>query len=184
MFEDGYKSVLKPITLKELKLLSLEAAIRLKKDWTTKIFDESIVAKWKIEYNSQQDETIDDSYFDYAIAECRYQAESSSGGILMSPVDGVFQADGIVPQDVLGDLLESVTALENRPFKDWHPGSNGQVLDLVHPSLYSYVYGVSRQLPKQARKLAWNELFGRGEIQFFQGDDEQNQICHESKKFQ
>jgi hypothetical protein len=96
-FVDGYKSVLKPITLKELKLLSLEAAIRLKKDWTTKIFDESIVAKWKTEYNSQQDEAIDDSYFDYAIAECRYQVESSSGGILMSPVDGVFQADGIVP---------------------------------------------------------------------------------------
>jgi hypothetical protein len=82
-------------------------------------------------------------------------------------------------------LLESVTALEKRPFKDWHPGSNGQVLDLVHPSLYPYVYGVSRQLPKaDNRKLAWNELFGRGEIQFFQGDDEQNYICHESKKFQ
>uniref|UniRef100_A0A914DFU3 Uncharacterized protein n=1 Tax=Acrobeloides nanus TaxID=290746 RepID=A0A914DFU3_9BILA len=185
-FVDYYESGLQPITLQELKLLSLEAAIRLKNDWTTKIFDESIVAKWKIEYNSQQDETIDDSYFDYAIAECRYQAESSSGGILMSPVDGVFQADGIVPQDVLGDLLESVTALENRPFKDWHPGSNEQVLDLVHPSLYPYVYGVSRQLPKQAnnKKLAWNELFGRGEIQFFQGDDEQNQSHNESKKFQ
>uniref|UniRef100_A0A914DMX4 Uncharacterized protein n=1 Tax=Acrobeloides nanus TaxID=290746 RepID=A0A914DMX4_9BILA len=163
---DGYyESCPKPITLQELKLLSLEAAIRLKKDWTTKIFDESIVAKWRIEYHSQQDETIDDSYFDYAIAECRYQAESSSDGILMSPVDGVFQADGIVPQDILGDLLESVMDLENSKFKDWHPGSNEQVLDLVHPSLYPYVYGVSRQLPKEDnRKLAWNELFGRGEI--------------------
>uniref|UniRef100_A0A914DFT8 Uncharacterized protein n=1 Tax=Acrobeloides nanus TaxID=290746 RepID=A0A914DFT8_9BILA len=173
---------MKPLTLKELKLLSLEAAIRLKKDWTTKIFDESIIAKWKIEYNSQQDETIDDSYFDYAIAECRYQAESSSGGILMSPVDGVFQSDTIVTQDILGDLLECVTALENRPFKDWHPGSNEQVLDLVHPSLYPYVYGVSRQLPKQAnnKKLTWNELFGRGETQFFQGGGSDN----ESKNFQ
>uniref|UniRef100_A0A914DHC5 Uncharacterized protein n=1 Tax=Acrobeloides nanus TaxID=290746 RepID=A0A914DHC5_9BILA len=182
-FDDRNRSGLKPITLQELKLLSFEAAIRLKKDWTSKIFDESIVAKWKTEYNSQQDETIDDSYFDYAIAECRYQAESSSNEILMSPVDGVFQADGIVPQDILGDLLESVTDLENRPFKDWQPGSNGQVLDLVHPSLYSYVYGVSRQLPKQPnnKKLAWNELFGRGEIQFFQGDEWDES---ESKKFQ
>jgi hypothetical protein len=24
--------------------------------------------------------------------------------------------------------------------KDWHPGSNGQVLDLVHPSLYPIIY--------------------------------------------
>jgi hypothetical protein len=32
--------------------------------------------------------------------------------------------------------------LENVPEKekDWHPGSNGQVLDLVHPSLYPIVY--------------------------------------------
>uniref|UniRef100_A0A914CZ16 Uncharacterized protein n=1 Tax=Acrobeloides nanus TaxID=290746 RepID=A0A914CZ16_9BILA len=182
-FHDNDELAREPITLQELKLLSLEAAIRRKKNWTTKIFDESIVAKWKIEYNSQQDEAIDDSYFDYAIAECRYQAESSSGGILISPVDGVFQADGIVPQDVLGDLLESVMDLENSKFKDWHPGSNGQVLDLVHPSLYPYVYGVSRQLPKQAnnKKLAWNELFGRGEIQLFQGDEQDKS---ESKKFQ
>uniref|UniRef100_A0A914DG99 Uncharacterized protein n=1 Tax=Acrobeloides nanus TaxID=290746 RepID=A0A914DG99_9BILA len=182
-FHDDYSLGLEPITLQELKLLSLEAAIRRKKNWTTKIFDESIVAKWRIEYNSQQNETNDNSYFDYAIAECRYQAESSSGGILMSPVDGVFQADGIVPQDILGDLLESVMDLENSKFKDWHPGSNEQVLDLVHPSLYPYIYGVSRQLPKQAnnKKLAWNELFGRGEIQFFQGNEHDES---ESKKFQ
>lgn len=25
---------------------------------------------------------------------------------------------------------------------DWHPKSNGQVLDLVHPSLYPFIYGM------------------------------------------
>ena len=30
--------------------------------------------------------------------------------------------------------------------KDWHPGSNGQVLDLVHPSLFPLVYGKSKVL--------------------------------------
>jgi len=36
-----------------------------------------------------------------------------------------------------------VTSLENVPDseKDWHPGSDGLVLDLVHPSLYPIVYG-------------------------------------------
>jgi len=40
-------------------------------------------------------------------------------------------------------LLAAVTPLENvpDPEKDWHPGSNGLVLDLVHPSLYPVVYG-------------------------------------------
>ena len=30
--------------------------------------------------------------------------------------------------------------------KDWHPGSNGKVLDLFHPSLYSLVYGRTKVL--------------------------------------
>ena len=40
-------------------------------------------------------------------------------------------------------LLAAVAPLENVPDseKDWHPGSNGLVLDLVHPSLYPIVYG-------------------------------------------
>jgi len=39
-------------------------------------------------------------------------------------------------------LLAAVAPLENVPDseKDWHPGSDGLVLDLVHPSLYPVVY--------------------------------------------
>ena len=45
-------------------------------------------------------------------------------------------------------LLKAVTPLERVPDKDkdWHPGSNEQVLDLVHPSLYPLVYGQTRVL--------------------------------------
>ena len=41
-----------------------------------------------------------------------------------------------------------MTPLEQVPDKnkDWHPGSNKQVLDLVHPSLFPLVYGQSRIL--------------------------------------
>ena len=40
-------------------------------------------------------------------------------------------------------MIAAVSALEAVPDteKDWHPGSNNQVLDLVHPSLYPIVYG-------------------------------------------
>jgi hypothetical protein len=40
-------------------------------------------------------------------------------------------------------LIAAVAPLENVPDseKDWHPGSDGLVLDLVHPSLYPIVYG-------------------------------------------
>lgn len=40
-------------------------------------------------------------------------------------------------------LLAAVAPLEDvpDPEKDWHPGSDGLVLDLVHPSLYPIIYG-------------------------------------------
>ncbi|KAF8192397.1 hypothetical protein K438DRAFT_1762395 [Mycena galopus ATCC 62051] len=40
-------------------------------------------------------------------------------------------------------LKAAVSLLENVPDAemDWHPGSDGKVLDLVHPSLYCIVYG-------------------------------------------
>jgi len=46
-------------------------------------------------------------------------------------------------------LREHVRSLENVPdrLKDWHPGSDGLVLDLLHPSLYPLQYGKSRVLP-------------------------------------
>ncbi|TVY66708.1 hypothetical protein Focb16_v009887 [Fusarium oxysporum f. sp. cubense] len=37
--------------------------------------------------------------------------------------------------------------------KDWHPGSEDQVLDLVHPSLWPLVYGRSRVLQDQVINL-------------------------------
>lgn len=45
--------------------------------------------------------------------------------------------------------MQAVLPLENIPDKDkdWHPGSNEQVLDLVHPSLFPLVYGQSRIIP-------------------------------------
>ena len=44
--------------------------------------------------------------------------------------------------------MEAVAPLEDVPGsrKDWHPDSDGKVLDLVHPSLYPVVYGRSMVL--------------------------------------
>ena len=59
----------------------------------------------------------------------------------MSAVDGVWQNDELIPMDIKQSLIECAKKLENVPEdeKDWHPGSNEQVLDLVHPSLFCYV---------------------------------------------
>jgi len=40
--------------------------------------------------------------------------------------------------------LDKLAAAEE---KDWHPGSGDKVLDLIHPSLYPYIKGVSQRVP-------------------------------------
>lgn len=63
------------------------------------------------------------------------------------PIDpsyiGVFKLDRAVTAEEKTALREEVKKLENVPdaAKDWHPGSNQQVLDLVHPSLFPFVVG-------------------------------------------
>jgi hypothetical protein len=61
----------------------------------------------------------------------------------------VLKSDVAIPSDIKEALRKAVAPLENVPEsqKDWHPGSNGTVLDLVHPSLFPLVYGRSRILP-------------------------------------
>lgn len=67
-------------------------------------------------------------------------------GIESATVEGVYQSDALIDDRLLQDLQEQVAQLEDIPEKDkdWHPGSNNQVLDLVHPSLFCLVNGVSR----------------------------------------
>ena len=63
---------------------------------------------------------------------------------------GVVKSDAIVPEDVRERLRLAVGRLEKseQHRKDWHPGTNEQVLDLVHPSLFPIIYGRTRILPK------------------------------------
>ena len=60
----------------------------------------------------------------------------------------VFVSDTLVDHQLRQQLMTAAATLEAVPDaqKDWHPGSGNKVLDLVHPSLYSLVYGRSRVL--------------------------------------
>ena len=61
----------------------------------------------------------------------------------------VIKSDNIITDDLKAALLAGAKPLEDVPDsqKDWHPGSDGRVLDLVHPSLWPLIYGRSRILP-------------------------------------
>lgn len=62
----------------------------------------------------------------------------------------VYNAEGLLDDCIRQSLKDMVIKLsENEP--DWHPGSNQQVRDLVHPSLYCYV---KPNVPEEER-YAW-----------------------------
>lgn len=78
----------------------------------------------------------------------------------------VVKSDSMITPELQQALLSAVRPLEEVPEnqKDWHPGSHNQVLDLVHPSLFPLVYGLSKVLP--VGKVPLDECVkytGRGE---------------------
>lgn len=60
----------------------------------------------------------------------------------------IAKSDSAVSESVRDALCQGIKPLEEVPEsqKDWHPGSNQMVLDLVHPSLFPVVFGLTRAL--------------------------------------
>ncbi|KAJ3086167.1 hypothetical protein HK102_013454 [Quaeritorhiza haematococci] len=141
-----------PKTLVELRMNALSASIRSKPRWREKLGQKEIVDKWRKEAEQQG---ANDVQIDFVFDELRYMATKYEDLLPVEPsaVDGTWQADGLVEaelknrfKDAVARLLENVSESN----KDWHPGSNNQVLDLVHPSLFCYVYGETRETDEPA----------------------------------
>lgn len=133
-----------PKTLLELNLINISQKIRSKPDWMEKIKNPSIVAKWKSEIAEQ---SVTAAEFEYILDELRYYATVKEGPIEIGPVDGTWQSDELIDETLLTSFKESVfELLENvdESEKDYHPGSKNLVVDLVHPSLFCFVRGVSK----------------------------------------
>jgi hypothetical protein len=66
------------------------------------------------------------------------------------------KSDNAISRSLKDALRRSVFPLCDVParHKDWHPGSNEQVLDLIHPSLFPLVDGHSRILVDRLTTLA------------------------------
>ncbi|KIO30481.1 hypothetical protein M407DRAFT_20535 [Tulasnella calospora MUT 4182] len=135
------------LTLQDLKLQAMSYNLRSKPSWWTKYKDETIRSKWKAEALAAPVIGIDkllEPEVDYVLDELagyeklRDDATGIQASLLLSP-----SGDG-------SSLKEAVKVLENVPEdrKDWHPRSEGQVLDLVHPSLYPIVYGRTLRYPE------------------------------------
>ena len=118
-----------------------------KPDWSTKVSNEEITAKWRAEILADKDLDVTEKMLDYIIEELKWKAGIFKETGIVSAYDGdIVKSDVAVPETLRAELQASAARLEDVPekAKDWHPGSNGQVLDLVHPSLFPFMYGKTR----------------------------------------
>ncbi|MFJ3612106.1 DUF4246 domain-containing protein [Streptomyces hydrogenans] len=133
-----------PRTLRELQMTRLSASIREKAGWAEKRNDADIAARWARE---AVDQGLTEAQVRYVLDELAHYAalRDARTGAEVSGVDGVWQSDALVDEALAARLREAVRVLEEVPEadRDWHPGSDGQVLDLVHPSLFCLVNEVS-----------------------------------------
>ncbi|WP_079042053.1 DUF4246 domain-containing protein [Streptomyces aureus] len=133
-----------PRTLRELQMMQCSSHIRAKPEWFDKMNDADIVSRWTRE---AIDQGLTEAQVRYVLAELAHYAalRDPRTGVEVSAVDGVWQSDNLVDDTLKARLREAVRVLEEVPEadQDWHPGSDGQVLDLVHPSLFCLVRDVS-----------------------------------------
>jgi len=128
-----------PKSLREQDLLQFMAEIRRKPEWTTKIFNEKIVSKWRSEVLS-----MEEAIFQFGIDECRYYASKATKACKISAVDGVYESDHIIDSDLRSSLQFYIQNVIDTMDPDWHPKSNDLVLDIIHPSLFPVIYGTSK----------------------------------------
>ncbi|RYO87169.1 hypothetical protein DL766_009449 [Monosporascus sp. MC13-8B] len=156
------------VTVYERNMLDFMSQITDKPSWDDKVFDERIVNKWLQETAQYQDFT--DAMFDYCIKELREKAQKFKETGMVAVMDTeatVVKSDCAVPSELRDALRAAAFRLEDVPDhrKDWHPGSDHKVLDLLHPSLFPLVYGRTRVLPTGRVPLATcSEHSGEGEL--------------------
>ncbi|KAF9779870.1 hypothetical protein BJ322DRAFT_1129730 [Thelephora terrestris] len=141
-----------PRTILELRMCALSNRLREKPNWWEKMEDESIVEKWREEALQQAGDDANPEWkltpgmVNYVLEELQGYADlrESETGIeaRVGPAERVWKSDELIPSSLREKLLAAVAPLESVPDsqKDWHPGSDGLVLNLVHPSLYPIVY--------------------------------------------
>ncbi|PVU91559.1 hypothetical protein BB559_004071 [Furculomyces boomerangus] len=170
-------------TVFEQEILKVLTEIKNKPNWNKKIKNSEIRKKWIKELLSHFEEQV----INYAIDEALYYSDIFTGSLVPGAVDCSYIDDDYIPEELLNELKENVAKLEDVPEneKDWHPGSDNQVLDLIHPSLYPVVFGRTRGITDDVSSTEvpkWDSVIGKGETKFVIPPEEDNEYL--SEKYQ
>lgn len=158
------------LTVRELNMMAIMDKITDKLDWDKKVFDDTIVQKWRQEALFTEGMDVSEKMLDWCVAELRDKARSFESNGMIPTLDldaAVIKSDTAISAELKEALRVGAARLEDVPnrLKDWHPGSDGKVLDLVHPSLFPLVYGRSRVLSSGRVEVQdCVSYIGKGEI--------------------
>ncbi|PNS15612.1 hypothetical protein CAC42_871 [Sphaceloma murrayae] len=180
------------VLVRERRLCEAIDRLTDKPDWRRKVFDDTITTKWRSEVVRNEDDPVEgfsDAMFDFCLSELQDKARKHEDTGIVSiyevgPV--VCKSDSLVSEDTRLQLRQTVAELlENVPERlmDWHPGSNGKVLDLVHPSLFPLMYGRSRALPTSTICLKdCLAAIGTGELVSLPSNESGNEYDADSRR--
>lgn len=130
----------------DIQLLRLRICIHSKPGWRHKINDDSVVARWRSACNVLN---LPSGAFNFVLEEMRHTNDYGlKFGYLRTSVDGAWYSDFIMPDDLHLRFIALMTNFEHDAYhgnkRDWHPFTNETIWDLVHPSLYPYIHGVTK----------------------------------------
>ncbi|KAK6512954.1 hypothetical protein TWF506_009116 [Arthrobotrys conoides] len=146
-----------PLFYREQYLRKFSASIREEINWTEKITDRKFIAN-KLREAASVDGLVfgkrihvwdkeDLGYiYNELTQEYKPYVEACKESRIQPSVDGVWRIDDFADESLRTDLIKAAATLENDPRKKWHPESNQQLLDLVHPSWWPIIYGRSRTI--------------------------------------
>ncbi|KAF9419124.1 hypothetical protein BGZ76_004292 [Entomortierella beljakovae] len=187
-----------PLLLEEILMITASNIIREKPEWWIKYKDPIISSKWKKElleigsgslYTNRH--PLNEEQIEYIFKELDWHAERRQKQVdlgvtapIEDAIDGVRRCDGMIPLELKERLLACVKKLKDIPEEelDWHPGSVNQVLDLVHPSLYPVVVGLTRVTKEEA--IPPLEFIGLGDIVKETKDPNSHDSIYSSRRFQ
>ncbi|KAL4866602.1 hypothetical protein BDV12DRAFT_172555 [Aspergillus spectabilis] len=177
-YQNGFPNALDPYDLehsrldyivayREIIMMRVMNAITDKPGWEKKVFDEHIVTKWRAEI-ARTGEDVSERMLDWIIKELRWKAGLLENiGYIQVFDDGVVKSDTAISKELQAELKRAVAPLENIPEekRDYHPGSDRKVVDLVHPSLFPLIYGRTRVLPDRVLGLDDSlQSIGEGDV--------------------
>ncbi|XWW92309.1 hypothetical protein V2A60_000232 [Cordyceps javanica] len=179
----------KVLQIREVAMMMLMDQITDKPNWHEKVFNEEIVQKWRQGAAEQPEaalfarimegkesarirqppKIITARAFEYCIDELRNKAKYFRDTGLIPTLDSsrfcVVKSDLLFSESLRLSLVKAFDILRADQAEDidWHPQSNDMVQNLVHPSMYPFVYGKTHFLNEERVGLEnATRLIGQG----------------------